>query len=344
MNNLSELLSSISSVEKELSLLDGILNHVYIFDKASIELIVRIKIGESYDYDPYFVGGLVCTIDDFTSQGRKETDDSDNIVTVRYVTLEKIKLLFTTINQYILVSAVDPEYPLSQFTRFMELFTNSFKMGYELQNYGDTPDGATVSFQIIKSLISEEYKLHLMVSEKTKLLPYKLQELANDIIDAEILKSPSKEELAEDSNLEYVADSNLLTIPQMDPDKSETKALRMLLEKFESTFSDINSITYIHTSIEGMFEHITQGSISKIIEANILHTVLSMIDTVVNLLDMDEMSRTLDLGDNWIFFSKVSMTSFVYLIVDTEESLELVKPLVERVTSTIKNLFPEENI
>ncbi|MCY3412258.1 MAG: hypothetical protein INQ03_11545 [Candidatus Heimdallarchaeota archaeon] len=330
---MSELLSSISLVEKELGLLDGILNQVYFYDKSSTDLIVRLKLGESRDFAPETIGGLVCTIDDLV--GSNTTGAS------RYITLGEVKLIFTLIKDYLLVLAVDPEYSLTQFERFIELFKLSFKEGFSIQNYGEGVDGVALAVQIIDSLISEEFGMELLLGEKSSIFPFKLREQADLIIDEE-LKRSSQSKLADAMEGK---DEEDVSVSEDSEELSQTQALHLLLDRFAKTFSDINSITYIHTDKFGNLSRITKGSISKDLESNILNIVLGMIDTVSLILEEDdEEKRTLDLGDHWIYFYQISLTSFIYIIVEAKESLELVKPLVERIAMSITNLFPEENI
>lgn len=336
---MSELLSTVSSVEKELSLLDGILDHIYIFGKESNELIIRLKIGDPRDFNAKIVGGLVATVDDFTAKG-VIADKTEEEQEIKYITLVEIKFIFITTDKYVIVAAVDPEYPISQYGGFMHIFRNAFEQGLDLQESAGDEDEkkASVSVQIMTGLISEEFKIELILSENSKIFPYKLQEMANSIIDNELMKGGSSEVSTED---DIEIDEQWFTLPNMNENLPETQSIINLLEKFSSTFGDLQSITYIHIDSSGNFEKLTQGALNVKLEAHILHIVLGMIDTVVSLLDMDESARTLDLGDNWIYFHRVSNTSFVYIIVESQESLDLMKPLVQRVITTINNIFPE---
>lgn len=332
---MSELLSSVAAVEKELGLLENILNYIFIYDMQTNNLIVKLKISQdAVEFDSNIIGGLVGTIQEFGGVNVEKD--------LRFITLENLKLIFLDWESFIIVLACDPEYPLAQFEKFMEVFIESFIEGYNIQDYGAGPDGVSISFQIIKSLISEDFDIDLKLGDKARIFPLKLKELADDIIDKELKRA--SEDFAS-AMTEYTPSTQGETDNEGDIELEVTNikdAMHALLDKFVNTFSDILSITLIHSTQEGNLERITKGTIGSALETKILNIILGMIDTVSIMLEQGEEERTLDLDDHWIYFQQISLSSFIYIIVENKESLELVKPLVERISITIKNLFPEE--
>ena len=64
---------------------------------------------------------------------------------------------------------------------------------------------------------------------------------------------------------------------------------------------------------------------------------------IFNLLDKGEEYRTIDLGENYIYFQYVDDSSFIYTTVKNQEVMALIMPLIERISNTIANLFPSPN-
>jgi hypothetical protein len=334
----SELLSTVTLVEKEFSLLDNIVNYLILADHEG-KYLLSFKFGDPQDYNLSLIGGLVATINEFAG---------DFILDVsRSIKLKELKLIFRKTPEFAFIVVCDPEYPDQQFDNVITFFMDSFNHAMQYQEYGVGPDGASVCFQIISDLISEEIGIELDLSDKIGIFPYKLKQIAADTVELLFEKQMLENIEAEDHSITFDSGETIGEIKIVQEDaRSEildaTRALHQFLFKFTENFPDISSITLLRVSEAGEVQHITKGKLESEIKKKVLETIYKSFDIVATLIEQTDEHRTIDLEGRFIYFQQVSLTSFVYIILETLDNINTIKPLVNNISDNLATLFPDE--
>lgn len=334
---MSAILNSISELEKELILLEGTLHNIMIFDIKVNELVVNLKFESSENYDHTLIGGLTGTINEFGGIAKKRS--------IRTIKLEKLKLIFSNLHGLLVVFAVEPEFTDDQFRSVMFTLLDTYEISFKSMDENETVVNETaITTQLILSFLSEELPIEMILGPVVQIYPYKMREIAEKRA-AKILGSPilTGEEEIDPENIsteEFSADE--LQEPDDTEIFSKNEALYHLLDKFVSTFSDALQVTLIRFTSDGSIHKITAGTLEDVVEQKLYNAVLGMINTIIELLSKSEDYRTLDLEDKWIYFQFVSHNAFLYITVESKDVLGLIRPLVERISQTISNLFPED--
>lgn len=339
------MLTSIGDLEKELTLLEGIIQNILIYETTSSELVVNLRFSKFDEFDSSVIGGLANTLNEFG--GKVERGK------IRSIVLTDTKLLFSSIENFILLLVVDPTYDNSQFTNLILTLIEVLDLSFtQFSDMDSLSDEVAINSQLVLSLIAEDIGVQLELGSHPTIYPFKLRELA-EARTLKLLGKPKLDSIVE-TPLEEIVDEPpveipIVSVPSMDAttqsevdDKHDQKdeALYHLLNKFVQTFNDALQITLIRFKSDGTIHKITAGRLEKEIEENLYNTVLSMMTNIFNLLDKSEEYRSIDLGDNWIYFQYVDDSSFIYTTVKNKDVMALIMPLIERISNTIANLFP----
>lgn len=335
---MSELLSTITLVEKEFSLLDNIVNYLVLADHEG-KYLLSYKFGDPRDLNLNLIGGLVATINQFAGEFILDVS--------RSIKLKELKLVFRKTPKFSFIIVCDPEYPDQQFDNVITFFMDSFNHAMQFQEYGAGPDGASVCFQIIQDLISEEIGLELDLSDKIGIFPYKLKEIAADTVEMLFEAQMMENMEAEDQSVTFETGETIGEIKIVQEETRSdipdaTRALHQFLYKFTENFPDISSITLIRVSEAGEVQHITKGKLDIEIKKKVLETVYKSFDIVATLIEQTDEHRTIDLEGRFIYFQQVSLTSFVYIILETLDNINTIKPLVNNISDNLATLFPDE--
>lgn len=335
---MSELLSTITLVEKEFSLLDNIVNYLVLADHEG-KYLLSYKFGDPRDLNLNLIGGLVATINQFAGEFILDVS--------RSIKLKELKLVFRKTPEFSFIIVCDPEYPDQQFDNVITFFMDSFNHAMQFQEYGAGPDGASVCFQIIQDLISEEIGLELDLSDKIGIFPYKLKEIAADTVEMLFEAQMMENMEAEDQSVTFETGETIGEIKIVQEETRSdipdaTRALHQFLYKFTENFPDISSITLIRVSEAGEVQHITKGKLDIEIKKKVLETVYKSFDIVATLIEQTDEHRTIDLEGRFIYFQQVSLTSFVYIILETLDNINTIKPLVNNISDNLATLFPDE--
>ncbi len=344
---MSSLLISVGELEKELSLLEGILLNILIYETTSTELIVNFRFKPSDDHDTSVIGGLAQTLNEFG--GKVASGD------VRTIVLEEMKMLFSSLKDFIFLIVVDPTYDDSQFSNLMKILLDVF--GTCLTQFNDDEtiaDEIVINSQLITTLMSEDIGAEMTFGPQAKIYPYKLRELAERRA-LKLLGKPKLDTVVEEDSEEKVVPREEITGISEDKRKnvaamleegqilSSNKALYHLLNKFIQTFKDALQITLIRFNQDGTIQKTTAGRLEESIDEKMYEIILGNMSQIIGMLDKDEEFRTIDLDGKWVFFQYVDAHSFIYITVESEEVLGLIMPLIGRISTTISNLFPDPN-
>ena len=349
---MSTLLTSIGDLEKELSLLEDILYNILIYEVSSSELVVNLRFTKFDEYESSIIGGLANTLNEFGGKVEKGK--------IRSIVLEDIKLLFTSLENFILLLVVDPTYDNSQFTNLLLTLTEVLDLSFtQFRDMDSLSDEIVINSELILSLIAEDIGIQMEMGPNPTIYPFKLRELAEartlkllgkPKLDTVIEVPPEEiiEEVVEEQPPEIHVAKEALSAAAPPTQKNDildekNEALYHLLNKFVQTFNDALQITLVRFKADGTINKITAGRLEKDIEENLYNTVLSMMTNIFNLLDKEEKYRTIDLGENYIYFQYVDDSSFIYTTVKNQEVMALIMPLIERISNTIANLFPSVN-
>ncbi len=342
---MSELLSSISAVEKQIELIKNIIYKMIVCDREG-KILAIYDFGKNDNYPNEIIGGLAATIEEFATD-KTNNDINNDELHIHSITLEKIKLVFCLYGDYIFSTIVDPEYPDLQFNDFFKAYLNSFSNALALQDYGTGPDGIVISMQMILNLIDEELHIDLELGDIVKMYPYKLKEIASDTITQILEQQENEDEVETISDIPEISDaSENITINDENEDISfldPLTSLNYLMSKFVKSFDAIKSITLVRSTLEGDLQAIHKGELSKEIQDEIYNTVLGMIDTVSYLMEQEDInSRIFDLDGYWMYLQQVNTTSFLYVIFDDKSIINDLIPLVENIIKNVSLLYPEE--
>lgn len=330
---MESLLVSVSKVENSLMLVESLIQNIYLFELPDGNLIINMRFDHSKDHDSTLIGGLTATIQEFAG--------TDEALIHKSISMEELNLIFVSHKKFLIVFAVDPNYPDSQFTEAIDAFIESFNSCLENQEYGTTIDGAALSVQTINNLISEEIHIEIQLGSKVTIYPFKLRELADKT--AESLLGLDKKDKSTD--LYDDTEDQEQVKAEYEPIKSGKDALNQLLSKFLSTFNDVHEITLIRTSMQGEFEQYTKTKLEKPVSEDIHNSVMEMIDIVSHILEQDLVDRTIEIEENGkIFFQKVTDYSFMYIVINESANIEDLEPIIERIGSSIENLFPDDMV
>ncbi|MCE7735956.1 MAG: hypothetical protein GPJ54_13830 [Candidatus Heimdallarchaeota archaeon] len=344
---MSSLLISVGELEKELSLLEGILLNILIYENATTELIVNYRFKSSDDHDTSVIGGLAQTLNEFG--GKVDTGN------VRTIVLEDLKMLFSSLEDFIFLIVVDPSYDDSQFSNLLKLLLEVYKACLTQFNDDETiADEMVINSQLISTLISEEIGGEMTFGPQAKIYPYKLRELAERRA-LKLLGKPKLDTVNDEESVEKTVPKEDITGIAEDKRKnvaamleegqilSSNKALYHLLNKFIQTFKDALQITLIRFNQDGTIQKTTAGRLEESIDNKMYEIILGNMSQIIGMLDKGEEFRTIDLDGKWVFFQYVDAHSFIYITVESEEVLGLIMPLIGRISTTISNLFPDPN-
>jgi len=337
---LSAILNSIGELEKELILLEGTLQNIIIWDLGANELVINLRFAGSRDYDHTLIGGLTATINEFGGSVPERT--------IRSIKLEELKLIFTSLSGLLIVLAVEPDFQDDQFKTVIYNLCDTYQLSFDSLDEGNTlVDETAITTQLILSFMSEEVKVEMKIGAVVQVYPYKMREIAENRA-SDILGTPvigDEEDFDPDAyqTEEFAPGAEAASESQEDVEiLSKNEALYHLLDKFVSTFSDAQQVTLIRFTSDGAIHKVTAGSLEQEIEQRVYETVVGMLQNIIKLLSKSEDFRTMDLEDKWIYFQFVSHNAFMYITVESKDVLSLIRPLVERVSQTISNLFPED--
>ncbi len=314
------LLTYIGDLKRELGLVDNILQNIFIYDSKKNQLLVNFRFGISKDYNEDIIGGLVATINEFAGKSEQRT--------IRTISLAELKLLFISEKDCLFVFAVNPAYPDSQFTGTINSFADSFDLCFDNYEQLSNSDNAAVTLQIIYTYVKETISFELKLGPAVELYPFKMKEFAEKR-SSELIGDTVMGPLIDRFD---ISESKVL---------SEQEGLSELLEKFFETFTEVLQISVLRFTLEGGIEKLSSGRLEKETEEEIYKTVLGMLNYVATLLQENEETRIIDLEGKWLYLHYVNNKSFIYLIVEDKSVLELVKPLIERVSSVLSLLYPD---
>jgi len=334
---LSAILNSISELEKELILVEGTLQNIIIWDLGANDLVINLRFAGSRDFDHTLIGGLTATINEFGGNVPERT--------IRSIKLEELKLIFTSLSGLLIVLAVEPEFQDDQFKSVMYNLCDTYQISFDTLSDDETLTNETaITTQLILSFMSEEVEVEMKLGPVVQIYPYKMREIA-EARASDILGSPIIGEEEDSDTQSYQTDEYA---PGAEPSESDdmeilskNEALYHLLDKFVSTFSDAKEVTLIRFTPDGTIHKVTAGSLDKDIAEKVYSEIIGMLGNIVKLLSKSEEFRTMDLEDKWIYFQYVSSNAFIYITVESKDVLSLIRPLVERISLTISNLFPE---
>lgn len=349
MKLMSSLLISIGDLEKELSLLEGLVRNILIFETETNELVINFRFKASDDHDTSIIGGLAQTLNEFG--GKVESGQ------VRTIVLEELKLLFSSLNNFIFLIVVDPTYENAQFTNLIKALLDVFTTSLTQFDDGETPsDEIVINSQLISTLISEDIGAEMEIGIQAKIYPYKMRELAErralKLLGKPKLDTVVKEEQEPETQVVPKEEikgiteekrQNVAAMLEEGQILSSNKALYHLLNKFIQTFKDALQITLIRFTEDGTIHKTTAGRLDEEIEEKMYEIILGNMSQIITILDKTEEFRTIDLDEKWVFFQYVDAHSFIYITVENEEVLSLIMPLIGRISSTISNLFPDPN-
>lgn len=332
----SELLPLLGAVEKELSLLDGIIQDIYIYEAENNEMVVNFKFKISEDYPNAIIGGLLATINEYAGRNTNRK--------TRTVVMKEVKLLFTNLEKFMIVIVVDPSYNDEQFANIMTILFDTYLECTESFNSELAfVDELAIDSQFVFNFLSEEVEVQLLNGKVVSLYPYKLREMAESRASS-VLSIP---ELEMGDDLSQGAELSSPTTRDFQPkdenQKSKSDALTQLLNKFIRTFSDALEVTILRVAHDGTVYKTTASRLEEEIGQNVYEVITSSIDEIFEIMEKSEEERMVDLDDKWVFFEKINPKCFVYLTVENKNVLALIRPLITRITSVISMLFPEDS-
>ncbi|MHA2250567.1 MAG: hypothetical protein ACXAD7_09395, partial [Candidatus Kariarchaeaceae archaeon] len=240
---MSTILTTIGDLEKELGLLDNIVQNVLVYETTDNKLVVNFRFENSKDYDNTLIAGLTATINEFAGQPPKGS--------IRTIVLKKLKLLFIRENEFLIVFAANPEYPDSQFLDAVHSFATSFLTCLETEEEFSVTDNAIIASQIIHTMLQDEVEFTFLPSEESTLETEEISKLA-DQRAAELVGIKDFSPVLDDSDA--IADDKTLT---------QQTGLEKLLDKFTETFPDIMQSTYIQYTDEGELNKTSSGRLES---------------------------------------------------------------------------------
>ena len=303
----------ISQVDSEFSLLDGILQDIYLIELPIGKIVLDLKFECSLNYDDNLIGGLAATIQSFSGVLNKGSHRSIN--------LEKLNLIFQESHGFLILFAVDPDYPASQFTSALNLLTSCFYSYYNVKEFENATDRAAVSLRSILLQVSDDLNIEFKTGTATSLLPYKLLELAEELSSSIF------------GNLSMGAPKRLNEV-------SIKTEVNKLFSGLLDSFKQLHQVTLINTTEEGEMEEFTKSKLEDAVVSNLYNTVIGMLDTVSLLIEMEnEADRSVDLDDRWVYFTPVGSLSFIYLVVESKQTIDLIAPVLNRIAGKIVSML-----
>ncbi|MHA2089661.1 MAG: hypothetical protein ACW98K_02280 [Candidatus Kariarchaeaceae archaeon] len=316
---MSTVVASLGELEEELELLESILQNIFIYDMKKNKLAVNLRFKLSNDFDDTLIGGLTATINEFAGKSESKS--------IRSIVLKQLKLLFVSEEDFLFVFAVDPSYGDSQFKHAIHLFIDSFHFCYDPQDEGfSKTDSMAISIQIIATWIGETIEFDLRYGDAVELLENKVREIAEQRA-SDLIGDKFTAVLEEVGSMQ---DQDML---------AKQEGVQKLLDRFNSTFHDVEEITLMRFDDSG-FEKTSSGKLHPEVALNVYNTVSGMMNNIITLLNGAPELRTLDLDDKWLYLHYVNEVAFLYVIVNKHDTLELINPTLDRMVSTITSLFP----
>jgi hypothetical protein len=328
---------------------EGILRNVLIYEIESNELVINFRFKSSDDHDTKVIGGLASTLNEFG--GKVEKGE------IRTIVLEELKLLFSSVKNFLFLIVVDPTYENAQFNNLIKSLVDVYDQCFmQFNDSENLADEIATNSQLVSTMVFEDSEIEMELGGQGIIYVYRMRELA----ERRVLKLLGKPKLDTESE-EEVDDSkrmvpkeeikgisqekrqSVATMLEQREILSSNKALYHLLNKFIQTFKDALQITLIRLIEDGTIHKTTAGRLEPEIEERMYDIILGNMSQIIGMLDKDEEFRTIDLDGRWVFFQFVDQNSFIYITVESEEVLGLIMPLISRISNTISNLFPDPN-
>ncbi|MHA1912271.1 MAG: hypothetical protein ACTSYA_11295 [Candidatus Kariarchaeaceae archaeon] len=312
------------------------INSIFIFlDDGSP--VIQLSFQDEEVLRSSLIGGLIAAIRSFSESEASPSEKLENEdFTLQTILLRDVRYVFTNFKGFLFVSSVTKSVKDEEIIPFLEFFLAFLNSNIEGEAESTTEEALQMGgiahtiyilLQAVMNILTpdQNYKIEAFGIDLPEEIPDEIDEA--DEIDAteEAMETPSE-----------TAEERVLTADTLD---SEVQAaLESLLERFATSFKDIQELTLVFSFTEGV-DVISKGNLSEEVHDEVLSILSDVPEAVEEVLDSDYNERFIDLGDKFILFERVDGGSFIYVVVNDERSIALVQPILERVCRSINTLL-----